>query len=186
MLENTGIENNKYYTDIRYAKSAAGIAYAGLEQAAKWLIRIRNKNANKVMSLSEIQNGLKLNFGKTILENFNDAYQILHINIYYVNDNRVSEMKEGIACAKAVIDLLKPYDQIAEYKDGGVINAFEYHLPLLHLDEKYTLINAPAGHNAYAVCTCGELFTYDSNSPHYTKWKCPKCNSYKEMKFWAD
>ena len=39
--------NEKLYSDIKYVKSAAGIAYAGVEQAAKWLIRLKGIEFSK-------------------------------------------------------------------------------------------------------------------------------------------
>lgn len=112
----------KYYTDLKYVKSAGGTIYAGIEKAAKWYIELMGGKIAKNAKEPEITRGLsKIN--KSALNIFNDLYSYFHIAVYYNGNADSKKIKDSILNAKTFISLLKQFDKPHEYKKGGKIAA---------------------------------------------------------------
>ncbi|MFH2141424.1 MAG: DUF5618 family protein [Bacteroidota bacterium] len=113
-------KDGKYYTDIKYVKSAGGIAYVGVEKAAKWYIELNEKKIASNADDREIRKLLsKIN--KKALNLFAGLYSYLHEAVYYNGNNNIAMIKESLSEAKKFIAYLKPYNKIAIYKGGGKI-----------------------------------------------------------------
>ena len=103
----------KYYTDLKYLKSAAGTAYAGIEKAAKWYAKL-NGIELKGKNVEMIKDGLR-KINKTVLWDFVALYSEIHIAMYYEDNARIKFVKDSFENAKEFIAYLKPYSQLAEY-----------------------------------------------------------------------
>jgi len=111
-------KEGKYYADLKYVKSAGGIAYAGIEKSAKWLIALKGIKIEKDADVSEITKSLaKIN--KKALNIFNDLYFFLHKAVYYNGYNNVNKISDSLKDAALFIAFLKPYKEIAVYEKGG-------------------------------------------------------------------
>ncbi len=122
-LTKAGVDpvNPKLYKNHRYVKSAAGTAYAGVEQSAKWFLELNGYGpAKKYKSADAIMDDLrKVNI--KALGIFDECYKMLHIYFYYQNGRGIRTMKEALETAKQFISFLKPYNKQYVYKKGGKI-----------------------------------------------------------------
>lgn len=117
-LSKAGIPpGSSYYGDVKYVKSAAGIAYAGVEQAAKWFLKL-NGVKGPFTDIGEIRDGMR-KINKKYLDYLDTCNNILHKAVYYQNEKKVAIVKEGMEAAKTFIGCLKQFDKVAEYKKGG-------------------------------------------------------------------
>ncbi len=107
------VPEEKYYTDLKYLKSAAGTAYAGIEKAAKWYAKLKGIEL-KGKNVEMIKDGLR-KINKTALRDFVSLYSQIHIGMYYEDNAKIKIVKEAFDDAKEFIAYLKPYSQIAEY-----------------------------------------------------------------------
>ena len=112
ILEKAAPEDG-FYTDLKYLKSAAGTAYAGIEKTAKWYAKLNGINI-KGKNVEMIKDGLrKINI--KVLRQFVALYSEIHIAMYYEDNARVKFVKDSFANAKQFIAYLEPYSQMAEY-----------------------------------------------------------------------
>ena len=102
-----------FYTDLKYLKSAAGTAYAGIEKTAKWYAKL-NGIQIKGKSVEMIKDGLR-KINMKVLRQFVALYSEIHIAMYYEDNTRVKFVKDSFDGAKQFIGHLKPYNQLAEY-----------------------------------------------------------------------
>lgn len=110
-LLKAGLEDN-YYTDVKYVKSACGIAYLGVLKAIDdYLLRHGIREKGLPRKVEEYQKALKkysIHNGK-LLGQFNALYHELHIAGYYRGDLRsVETVKASIKSAKDFIGRLSP------------------------------------------------------------------------------
>ena len=96
-----------YYKDPKYVKAASGIAYAGVEKAAKWFLRLHNIKVS-IKNVNQIKEGLS-GVNNKALSLFNSAYATLHIAIYYQDERRIDIVKSAFQAAEEFIAYLKPY-----------------------------------------------------------------------------
>ena len=108
-----------FYDDVKYVKSAAGIAYAGVEQAAKWFLKL-NGFTEKFTNSEQIVDGLR-KINKKAKEYFNSCYVGLHMAIYYQNEKKIKVVKEALNSAVGFIAFLKPYNKEFVYSKGGTL-----------------------------------------------------------------
>ena len=102
-----------YYYDLKYLKSAAGTAYAGIEKTAKWYAKL-NGIQIKGKNVEMIKDGLrKINL--KVLKHFVSLYSEIHIAMYYEDNANIKSVKNSFENAKQFIAYLKPYSQIVEY-----------------------------------------------------------------------
>jgi hypothetical protein len=80
ILKETPVKD-RHYTDIKRVKMAAGVAYAGVDMAAKWFIKYKIPKA-KIEGDVDITNYLgKLD--KKAVYNYSQAWILLHKGSYY-------------------------------------------------------------------------------------------------------
>ncbi|KKS76785.1 MAG: hypothetical protein UV51_C0016G0005 [Candidatus Woesebacteria bacterium GW2011_GWC1_42_9] len=109
--------DGKDYLDKKYVKSAAGTAYAGVELAAKWYIKLRGLTI-KGDSADRVKEALS-KIDKKILNSFSFLYEVMHKSIYYGGMSRMSIVDESMKDARHFVSYLKPFNKEAIYKDGG-------------------------------------------------------------------
>ena len=102
-----------FYTDLKYLKSAAGTAYAGIEKAAKWYAKLNGVEI-KGGSVEMIKDGLR-QINWKVLKQFVSLYSIIHIAIYYEDSAKIKNVKEAFKDAKQFIGYLKSYNQLVKY-----------------------------------------------------------------------
>lgn len=108
-----------HYVDNKYTVSAMGIAYAGIERAAKWYLKLKG-----VKLKSEKVEGIKESLArvdKKLLRTFNNLYSFFHIDGYYQNYTKKDVIKINMDDARKFIEILKPYQQTVLYKNGGEV-----------------------------------------------------------------
>ena len=115
-LQKSSVNKYGYYEDVKYVKSAAGIAYAGVEMAAKWFLKIKGVTV-KGKGIEHIKDALA-KIDKRMLQVINYVYNGLHIDYYYGNSTKESTMKDLLKESQRFIDYLKPYNQMAHYASG--------------------------------------------------------------------
>jgi hypothetical protein len=114
-LMKTSFEDG-FYKDEKYVKQAAGIAYAGLEKAARWYLRL-NGYKQPLPNNYEIIKGLTKFNGKA-KNLFNEGYTILHQDAYYNDNTGVEHIKLGMKYANEFIVLLQPYKKLLESENA--------------------------------------------------------------------
>jgi len=108
-LSKAGVEDNRY-VDIKYVKSACGIAYLGVLKAIDdYLLKHGVEKDKLPKKVEEYEKALKkysTHNGK-VLDLFNDLYHELHIAGYYRGDHRrVNVLKPIMQLAKDFISKL--------------------------------------------------------------------------------
>lgn len=161
------------YANVVRIKAVAGVAYLGVEKAAKALIEI--KLGEKAEDIDDIRNFLK-QFDLKAFDSFLECNETLRKHIYRYDDRLISHMKGGLHHAKIVIDTLRPYNEIAKLRSGGIVD-YPYHMDIVGMGQEYFIADDRfPTHDSYAVCmNCREFFTYDSNSDLALERECPEC-----------
>jgi len=103
-------EDNGYYEDGKYVKSACGIAYLGVLVALDAWLALKDvpepgKGKHKKIefythNIAQIDNKL-LNY-------MNTAYNILHLDGHYRGEKRIKAIETGFDAAYDIIDKIKP------------------------------------------------------------------------------
>jgi len=109
-LKNAQKEGN-IYRDRKYVRAACGIAYSGVLVALDGyclLKGIHTSNSKKVRKSIEYYQKNLAKQDKKMLDNLNQAYQILHLYGYYDGLDNVNVVKEGFNLANAIIEKIKP------------------------------------------------------------------------------
>ena len=110
-LAKSPIEDN-IYTDVKYVKSACGIAYLGVLKALdEFLIKSGLGKKELPKKVEEYEKALKKYaspYNGKLLRQFGDIYDELHIAGYYRgNLHHVNTVKDAIRNAKNFIEKLK-------------------------------------------------------------------------------
>ena len=109
-LQKAGMDNNGWYKDKKYVRTACGTAYSGALEALKTYLKLKNPEVLKTKERKDIdfyrKNLAKDN--KKMLNTLNSAYSILHIYGYYEGNEDPIMIKLGFQRAKEIIDLIKP------------------------------------------------------------------------------
>jgi hypothetical protein len=109
-LKNAKKEGN-IYRDRKYVWAACGIAYSGVLVALDGyciLKGIHTSNSKKVRKSIEYYQRNLAKQDKKMLDNLNQAYQILHLYGYYDGLDNVNVVKEGFSLANSIIEKIKP------------------------------------------------------------------------------
>ena len=109
-LKNAQKDGN-IYRDRKYVRAACGIAYSGVLVALDGyclLKGIHTSNSKKVRKSIEYYQKNLAKQDKKMLDNLNQAYQILHLYGYYDGLDNVNVVKEGFNLANAIIEKIKP------------------------------------------------------------------------------
>ncbi len=104
-------KKDKYYQDAKYVKMACGTAYSGLLLATDAYLEMKGKPLEKKKwSLKSIEDYRKslASLDNKVLQNFNSAYEILHLVGYFEGEKRESIINAGLDAAMDVIEKIKP------------------------------------------------------------------------------
>ena len=99
----------KLYTDAKYIREGAGIAYlAALMAIDGWLLGKGISNDKLPKSIEEYwQAKRKIPYNGKFTDNLAIAYQNLHIGAYYQSVVDVTLIKNGLSAVKAIITMLE-------------------------------------------------------------------------------
>ena len=117
-LQKSDKEDYGHYRDIKYVKSACGIAYLAVLVALDAWLRLKgipepSKRTRKTINyyLSTIA-GLD----NKLVSNLNTAYNVLHLEGYYRGETKIKIIEGGFEAAYDIIDQIKP-EQFVEVKE---------------------------------------------------------------------
>lgn len=105
ILSSKAGKDGDYYTDPKYVRMACSTAYTGMLLALDAYFGMQKKG-NKRKHVQEYEKALAQT-NKTILRDFNSAYNYLHLLGGYDGDLRVTTSQEGIKLAEKVIEWTK-------------------------------------------------------------------------------
>jgi hypothetical protein len=102
-------KHGKYYQDIKYVRSASGIAYSGMLLALDALLKIKNIHpaAKNRKSIDWYRDQLRRMDWK-LLNDVNTTYEALHLIGYYEGTTSVKIIDAGLEGALSVIKHIKP------------------------------------------------------------------------------
>jgi len=98
------------YLDKKYVKMACGTAYSGILVALDCFLILKGKDKPKGKlrkSIEHYQSNIT-KIDKKLLNNLNNAYEILHLWGYYDGIGSVNVVKEGFDTAFKIIEKIKP------------------------------------------------------------------------------
>jgi hypothetical protein len=107
-LEKAGIDEDGYYTDIKYVRVACGTAYSGLLIALDCFlvtkgVKLKDSTARDIHFYRTAIN--KQN--RRLTKSLNTAYEVLHLWGYYDGITKSTILKEGFKELDVFIDLIK-------------------------------------------------------------------------------
>ena len=102
-------KQGKYYTDVKYVRTASGVAYSGMLIALDALMRINNIQlpSKSRKSIEWYRDQIRKMDGK-LLNDVNTVYNVLHLNGYYEGLTHAEVINKGIDSAVSVIRKIKP------------------------------------------------------------------------------
>ena len=111
LLSTKAGKNGKFYEDVKYVRMACGTAYSGVLLALDTYLEFKGKAINKKQNsrkrVDDYRKALAT-LDKKMLNHFNIAYSILHIDGYYEGINKYDIIKSGIDSANEIINKIKP------------------------------------------------------------------------------
>jgi len=111
ILKTKAKKEGRYYNDAKYVRMACGTAYSAVLIAVDEFLKrkgmpiIKKKGRKHV---EDYQNRLT-NIDKKMLNEFNNAYGILHIEGYYEGITIYNTIKSGFESAAILINKIKPH-----------------------------------------------------------------------------
>jgi hypothetical protein len=109
-LRKAGKQDDGYYEDEKYVRSACGIAYLGVLRALEaWLIL-----KGIVLPVSKRQKSIEYyehtvaKLDKKVLSMLKNAYDILHLEGYYRGNTKIKTIDSGFESAYDIINKIKP------------------------------------------------------------------------------
>jgi len=107
-LKKAGKSNN-FYEDIKYVKTACGIAYSGVLLALDYYLEHKGVKVPKSKRKSiEWYRDNVAKLDKKLLMALNNVYSILHISGYYEGLNGVKVIQAGFDYAEDIVRKIKP------------------------------------------------------------------------------
>lgn len=106
-LKKAGKED-KFYSDIKYVRTACGTAYNGVLLALDGYLILKDIKKPRGRKSIEYYQDKIAKTDKKLLNYVNSAYEVLHLVGYYDGNNSVSIIKEGFNYAYYIIDKIKP------------------------------------------------------------------------------
>jgi hypothetical protein len=107
-------QDDGLYKDVKYVRSACGIAYLGVLVALDAWLTMKGVQIPKKRNHTNIDFYLS-NLGKLdmkMLDHLNDAYSVLHLDGYYRKVKRVKIIEGGFDAAYEIIDKIKPENPV--------------------------------------------------------------------------
>jgi hypothetical protein len=111
ILKTKGNKEGGYYQDTKYVKMACGTAYNGVLMAVDTYLEIKGSPIKeKKSSRKTVKDYIaKLSqLDKKLLQEFNAAYNILHLSGYYDGNNKYNVIREGLDSAITILNKIKP------------------------------------------------------------------------------
>ncbi|MDR2693726.1 MAG: DUF5618 family protein [Chitinispirillales bacterium] len=107
-------QDDGYYRDDKYVRTACGTAYLGVLRALEmWLvlkgIEIPDKKKRKSIEFYEYS---VAQVDKKMLVRLKSAYNVLHLEGYYRGETRVKTIESGFDAAYEIIDKIKPENPV--------------------------------------------------------------------------
>jgi len=114
-------QDDGYYRDPKYVRSACGTAYLGVLLALDaWLtlkgveVPVRKKHAT-----IEFYEYTVAKLDKKMLSHLKNSYDVLHLDGYYRGNTRVNTIKSGFDTAYEIIEKIKPENPVEVTETKG-------------------------------------------------------------------
>jgi Domain of unknown function (DUF5618) len=111
ILRTKGKKKDKYYQDDKYVRMACATAYNGVLLAADTYLEMKGKSIEKKKGARVNVDDYRKRFtvlNKKVLNDFNSAYGILHIEGYYEGVTSYAAIRAGLDSAVDLINQIKP------------------------------------------------------------------------------
>jgi hypothetical protein len=112
-LKQAGQDDN-FYIDEKYVKTACGTAYSGALKALDFLFDIRKVGKKRGRKSIEHYRTILGTMDKKLLKHLNTTYEALHLSGYYNGETNIDFIESGFKTALAIIAALKPYSPNGE------------------------------------------------------------------------
>ncbi|MDR0303338.1 MAG: DUF5618 family protein [Chitinispirillales bacterium] len=109
-LQKSKKDDDGFYNDAKYVRSACGIAYLGVLRALDaWLTLkgIPKPNKKQRKSIEYYKDNVAKLDGK-LTKRLNNAYNILHLSGYYDGETNIKVIQAGFESANEIIERIKP------------------------------------------------------------------------------
>lgn len=111
ILKNKAIKEGRYYRDPKYVRMACGTAYNAVLMAMDEFLNGKgisiNKKKHQRISVEDYRVWLA-GIDKKMLNEFNNAYNVLHLDGYYDGITVCDTIKSGLDSASILINKIKP------------------------------------------------------------------------------
>jgi TATA-binding protein-associated factor Taf7 len=107
-LQQAGKED-KFYSDVKYIRTACGTAYSGILVALDCLFDIKSIPKRRGRKAIDYYQKYLAQIDKNLLNHLNNAYTILHLDGYYGGIKSIKAIESGFDSVISVINALKPY-----------------------------------------------------------------------------
>jgi hypothetical protein len=111
-------KENNYYADVKYVRTACGVAYCGVLVALDAWLALKGVQKPKKPKRTSID-FYKMNVAELdgkMLCSLNTVYNVLHIAGYYDGERNVRVIKAGFESAYEIITKIKPEQEVAPDK----------------------------------------------------------------------
>jgi hypothetical protein len=102
-------QDDKFYIDEKYVKTACGTAYSGALLALDHLFAIKQIPLRRRRKSIEYYQKSLAQIDKRLLKHLNSAYHLLHLDGYYDGETNIKAIEAGFDDAISIIASLKPY-----------------------------------------------------------------------------
>lgn len=111
LLKTKARKKDRYYQDAKYVKMACGTAYSGVLMAVDTFLEMKGQGIEKKkyarINVDDYRKRLTT-LDKKMLNDFNTAYFVLHLNGYYEGVTNADVIIEGMNSAKQIVNKIKP------------------------------------------------------------------------------
>ena len=109
-LKEAGKEDNSYYKDDKYVRTACGVAYLGVLRALDAWLKVKGvelPKKKKSKSIEYYMDSVAKLDGK-MRSRLSSAYNALHLAGYYWGERKIKMIDSGFEDAYEIIDKIKP------------------------------------------------------------------------------
>lgn len=111
ILRTKGKKKDRYYQDEKYVRMACATAYNAVLLATEAYLEMKGEAIQKKkysrLNVDHFRKGLA-KVDKKVLDDFNTAYRILHLEGYYEGERNYVVINEGMGSAIQIINKIKP------------------------------------------------------------------------------
>ncbi len=111
ILRSKANKHGRFYEDVKYVRMACATAYNGVLLALNYWLKAKGKPVEKTrrkgISVLNYQENLA-QLDKKLLNEFNNVYNVLHLDGYYDGINVYDTISAGMNSAKIIIEKIKP------------------------------------------------------------------------------